>query len=78
VPGSVLHPRHFFWIADGVLITGQVGCLEDIQDWHIELFHDFHLLVVEVLYTGICGIAQFRNAKLKFLTTTKYPVLYVL
>jgi hypothetical protein len=45
-----------------VLVAGQVGCLEDIQNWHIELFHDFHLLFVEILHTGATGIAQMRKA----------------
>jgi hypothetical protein len=49
-------------IPGSVVIAGQVGCLKDIQNWHIEFFHDFHLLVVEVLYTGITAIAQMRKA----------------
>jgi hypothetical protein len=61
-----------------VLITGQVGCLEDIQNWHIELFHDFRLLFVEVLYTGISGIARFQKADFISLASCKFQSLYVL
>jgi hypothetical protein len=33
-----------------MLVRRQIACLVDVQYWHIELFHYFHLPVVKVLY----------------------------
>jgi hypothetical protein len=61
-----------------VLVTGQVGCLEDVQNWHIELSHDFHLLFVEILYAGITCIVQSPTAALILHATCNMQLLYVL
>jgi hypothetical protein len=55
-------------ILTAVLICGQVACLEDIQYRHIEFIHDFHLLLVEILYPGIAAIRQSLDAACILLT----------
>lgn len=55
-------------ILAAVLIGRQVACLEDIQYGYIQLIHDFHLLLVEILYPGITAIRQSLDAACIHLT----------
>jgi hypothetical protein len=49
-------------VTKGVLVGRQVACFEDIQYWHIELFHYFDLLVIKVLYPRVTAIGQSLDA----------------